>query len=147
MKLTEEQIKEIADNLDSGLRCFYNKRTGVIKEILNFNSWINADEETWEEELREIEENWSDFYEFENMTSGESFNLMADFAENIDNPGLQKRLINALNRSKPFRNFKWQIDNSGEYRQLWFEFKNNRYIEWVKDQIETQNRNSDNDYY
>lgn len=147
MKLTEEQIKEIADNLDSGLRCFYNKRTGVIKEILNFNSWIDADEEPWEEELREIEENWSDFYEFENMTSGESFNLMADFAENIDNPGLQKRLINALNRSKPFRNFKWQIDNSGEYRQLWFEFKNNRYIEWVKDQIETQNRNSDNDYY
>lgn len=46
------------------------------------------------------------------------------------------RKINALNRSKPFRNFKWQIDNSGDYRQVWFDFKRRRYKEFVKKQIE-----------
>jgi hypothetical protein len=61
---------------------------------------------------------------------------MADFTEGIDNAGLQNKLINALNRSKPFQNFKWQIDNSGEYRQQWFEFKKMRYIQWVKEQID-----------
>jgi len=51
------------------------------------------------------------------MDSHESFKIMADFAENIDNARLQDRLINALNKSKPFRNFNWEIDNSGDYRQ------------------------------
>ena len=139
MKLTDQQIKEIADNLDSGMRCFYNKQTGIIKTVLNFDSWIGADEEPWEEELKEIDENWSDYFEFKGMTSRESFNLMADFAESIDNPRLQDRLFNALNKSKPFQNFKWQIDNSGEYRQQWFDFKNMHYIELVKKQIDNNN--------
>ena len=52
---------------------------------------------------------------------------MLDFAESVDNVNLQERLINSLNKSKPFRNFKWQIDNSGNYLQKWFDFKNNRY--------------------
>jgi len=145
MKLTDQQIKEIADNLDSGMRCFFNKQTGEIKTILNFDSWIGADEEPWTEENKEIEENWGDYFEFENMSSNDSFNLMADFAASIDNPKLQDRLVNALNKSKPFSNFKWQIDNSGEYRQQWFDYKNKRYIEWVKDQIELLNINADNE--
>jgi hypothetical protein len=28
------------------------------------------------------------------------------------------------------------VDNSGSYRQKWFDFKNQRLIEWVKDQLE-----------
>ena len=43
IKLTEQRINEIAENLDFGLRCFYNKRIGKIKTVLNFNSWIGAD--------------------------------------------------------------------------------------------------------
>ena len=34
MKPTEKQIEEIADNLDSGMRCFYNLKSGEIKTIL-----------------------------------------------------------------------------------------------------------------
>lgn len=41
---------------------------------------------------------------------------MADFAENVDDTRLKDKLTNALNRPKPFQNFKWQIDNSGEFR-------------------------------
>ncbi len=135
MELTEKQIEEIAENLDCGLRCFYNLKTGEIKTLLNFNSWIGADEEPWEEESREIDENWDDYFEFEGFESHESFKIMVDFAESVDNQKLQNRLIYALNKSKPFSNFKWQVDNSGEYRQQWFDFKKMRYIEWVKDQI------------
>lgn len=140
MKLTDQQINEIADNLDAGLKCYYNKKTGELKAIINFDSWIGADEEPWEEDINEIEENWGDYIEFDGMTSSSSFNLMVDFAETIDNNRLQGRLINALNKAKPFQNFKWQIDNSGEYRQMWFDFKRIRYIEWVKEQIDSHNR-------
>ena len=136
MKLTENQIEEIADNLDCGMRCFFNLRTGEIKTLLNFDSWIGADEEPWEEEAKEIDENWDDYFEFTGFEAHESFQIMADFAERIDDPKLQDQLINALNRPKPFRNFKWQIDNSGEYRQQWFDYKKMRYVQWVKEQID-----------
>jgi hypothetical protein len=140
MKLTEKQIEEIADNLDCGMRCFYNLKTGEIKTIINFNSWIGADEEPWEKESKEIENNWGDYFEFIGFESHESFKIMADFSEDIEDKRLQVKLINALNRPKPFQNFKWQIDNSGEYRQKWFDFKKMRYIQWVKKQVELSNK-------
>jgi len=136
MKPTEKQIEEIADTLDSGMRCFYNLKSGEIKAVLNFDSWIGSDKEPWEEELMEIDENRDDYFEFEGFESHESFQIMADFAESVEDKRLQNKLINALNRPKPFQNFKWQIDNSGEYRQQWFDFKNMRYIQWIKKQID-----------
>lgn len=140
MKLTEKQIEEIADNLDCGMRCFYNLKTGEIKTILNFDSWIGADEEPWEEESKTIDETWGDYFEFIGFESHESFRIMADFAERIEDKTLQDKLINALNKRKPFQNFKWQIDNSGEFRQLWFEYKKMRYIQKVQDQINLNNK-------
>ena len=140
MKLTERQIEEIADNLDCGMRCFYNYKSGEIKTILNFDSWIEADEEQWEEVSKEIDENWGDYFEFIGFESNESFQIMADFAEDIKDKGLQNKLINALNGRKPFQNFKWQIDNSGEFRQQWFDYKKMRYIQCVKEQIVINNK-------
>ncbi len=140
IKLTDQQINEIAENLDGGMRCFYNKQSGEIKTLLDFDNWDGADEELWEEEIMEIDEHWVDLVELEKMSSRESFQLMVDFVETIDNPGLQDRLFIALNRSKPFRNFKWQIDNSGKYRPRWFKYKDQRYIELVKKQLDDYNR-------
>lgn len=139
MELTEKQIEEIAENLECGMRCFYNLTSGEIKTILNFNNWIGADEEPWEEELEEIEEHWDDYFEFVGFESHESFQIMVDFAESIDDHRLQNRLIGALNKRKPFQHFKWEIDNSGEFRQQWFDYKRMCYIQRVKDQIDLNN--------
>jgi hypothetical protein len=143
MKLTENQIKEIADNLECGMRCFYNLKTGEIKTLLNFDSWIGADEELWQEDSKEIDDNWADYFQFEGFESHESFRILADFAESVGDVSLQGKLIKALNKPKPFQNFKWQIDNSGKYRQQWFDFKRMRYIQWVNEQIEIKNADSD----
>jgi len=142
MKLTEEQIKDIAENLGLGMRCFYHLKNGEIETTPDFLNaeWFGHDTEPWQETLDKLDENWGDYFEFEKMTSNESFEVMADFAEIVDNQRLQHRLFNALNKSKPFRNFKWEIDNSGKYRQKWFDYKNQRLIEFVKHQIEQHNR-------
>jgi len=142
MTLKEEQIKEIAENLDMGMRCFYHLKTGEIEATPDFlnSDWFGQNTEPWQEILDKLDENWSDYFEFEKMASHESFEIMADFAETVDNQNLQDRLFKALNGSKPFRNFKWEIDNSGEYRQKWFDYKNQRLIEFVKNQIEQHNR-------
>ena len=140
IKLTEQQIKEIAEFLDTGMICHYNLKTGNIIFLPNFNNMLYADEEDWRTELDELDENWLDYFTFDPMTSRESFLVMADFIDTVDDRNLQERLVNALNRRKPFRNFKWVIDNSGEYRQKWFDYKEKRYIEAVKKQIERYNR-------
>ena len=143
MKLTKQQIKEVVDNLDGGMRCFYNLKSGVIKILSNYENMMIADEELWEEEIEELDRNWDDYFEFEALTSRESFLIMADFVDMVDDQILQNKLVNALNRPKPFRNFKYHIDDSGAYRQKWFDYKEMRYIEAVKQQIEVYNKASD----
>jgi hypothetical protein len=65
--------------------------------------------------------------------------------KSLDNEDIRRNHVTALNKSKPFRNFKWVIDNSGAYRNQWFEFKKNRYIEYVKEQIEVYNLTQKNE--
>jgi hypothetical protein len=132
ISLTNDQIKEIAEQLDCGMRCYINKETGEIKTVLNFESWQTDDREPWEDVLNELDENWDKYVEIERMESYESFEIMADFAENVDSRELRDSLINALNKKHPFQNFKWIVDNSGLYRQKWFDFKNQRLIEWSR---------------
>jgi hypothetical protein len=143
--LNEKQISEIADSLDAGMNCYFNIKSGVIKTIIDFDSWIGADEEPWKKDIKEIEENFEEYIAFDRMNTNQSFELMADFADSLDNENIRRKLVTALNKSKPFRNFKWAIDNSGEYQNQWFEFKKNRYIEFVKEQIEAYNLNKNNE--
>ena len=128
--LTEKQIEEIADFLDSGLTCLYNVKNSEIITITEFDNYPDSDEF-----------NWDDVIEFKKMNSSDSFDVMVKFVEQLNNNSLKERLINIFQRSKPFKNFKIQIDNSDEFRQKWFEFKNNKYIDFVKAQIETINEN------
>ncbi len=145
IKLTKDQIKEIAEELDCGMRCYINKETGEIKTVLNFESWQTDDNEPWEDVLNDLEENWDKYFEIERMESHESFEVMAGFAESVDSRELREALIGALNKKHPFQNFKWVVDNSGPYRQKWFDFKNQRLIEWVNDQLEVLNFEQDNE--
>ncbi|MCU4175117.1 UPF0158 family protein [Carboxylicivirga sp. N1Y90] len=138
MRPSQKNIKEIAENLECGMICYFNVKTGELKTIINSDSWELAEEEAWEEDINEIEENQDAYIEFHGMSSHESFNLMVDFTDMIDDLKLKERLIKGLNKPKPFRNFKWEIDNSGEYRQQWFDFKSSRYISYVQDQIELE---------
>jgi len=136
IKLTKENIKEIADQLDVGMKCYINKETGEIVTVLDFDSWPTGDTEPWEDVLNELEENWDKYVEMERMKSHESFEIMAEFAEMVDDNDLQNRLIMALNKKHPFQNFKRHIDNSGPYRQRWFDYKDKRLIDWVKNHLE-----------
>jgi len=145
MDLTNVQIREIADGLESGMRCYYNRLTGDIKTIIDFERWADADREFWEEDLEEIDEHFDDYYVFDNLSTSESFDIMSDFVDAINDSKIKSKLINALNKPKPFSNFKRAIDDSGDYRQQWFEFKTSRYIEWVQGQIDFENQKLNNE--
>jgi len=143
ISLTKDQIKEIAEQLDCGMRCYINKETGEIKTVLNFESWQTDDREPWEDVLNELDENCDKYFEIERMESHKSFKIMADFTETVDSRELHDSLINALNRKHPFQNFNWVLDNSGPYRQKWFDFKDQKIIEWVENKLDEINSSED----
>ena len=137
IKLTKDQIKEVAEELDCGMKCYINKETGIIKSVPDFDSWQTGDTELWEDILNELDENWGNYLEIERMESHESFDIMVEFAEDVDSRELHDTLINVLNRKQPFSNFKWVIDNSGPYRQKWFDFKTQSLKDWVIAQLDS----------
>jgi hypothetical protein len=141
LELTEEQIKSIAEELEAGFKVYLNIETKEIKSILDFDNNYDADTEQWEEDLKEIEENYDKYIEFEKMDSRESFQVMEDFVETVKDEELRKKLELSLSLSKPFRNFKDIIDDENENRKNWFTFKSAKYIEYVKEQLESYNNN------
>ncbi|MFA5806253.1 MAG: UPF0158 family protein [Melioribacteraceae bacterium] len=141
MRLTEEQIKSIAEDLDIGMKVFVHIETNEIKSIINLEENIYADEEMWEEDIKEIEGNIDKYLEFEKMDSRESFQVMEEFVETVQDEELRKKLELGLSLSKPFRNFKDIIDDDNEYRTKWFAFKNAKHIEFVKGQLDRYNNN------
>lgn len=138
LTFTKEQIKEIADQLDCGFRAFYHKENGELVFVPNMDKYYDIDKTAWKEEFAKLRKKTT-FQELEAMQSHDSFALMEDFTEQINNKALQEKLYSALNRKHPFREFKFVIDNAGEYRNAWFEFKNKRYYEWVESLIGMHN--------
>jgi hypothetical protein len=131
--MTDEQINELADNLDCGLRSFVHRHNLTIVTIPDTDD--PESDSKMSDSYKEIEGNFNNYLEIEKMNSNDSFRLMTNFVETIDNRRLKEKLDQILSRPKPFKNFKLEIDNSGHYRQKWFEFKNQQLIEWVKGQL------------
>ncbi|MDB5120297.1 MAG: hypothetical protein JWN56_1515 [Sphingobacteriales bacterium] len=136
--LTNEQIKEIAEQLDCGFKCYWNKESGELVFIPEGLDDFDVDpEEGWSEELEKLDNNPDDYVEIDRLTSRDSFQIMEDFVETLnDSSNVKKRLIAALSKKKPFREFKFIIDNSGDYRQMWFDFKAQEMQNWVREKIE-----------
>ena len=140
LTFTTDQIKEISEQLDCGFRAFYHKQTGELIFVPDCDRHFDMDTSAWKDELNKLDKNFEDLLEVYAMEPSDSFKVMADFTEQLTDGKLQEKLINALNRKGPFRHFKFVIDNAGEHRQLWFDFKNKRYIEWTEDQLNRQNQ-------
>ena len=64
---------------------------------------------------------------------------MTNFIETVEDSRQKNRFEEALNKPKPFRNFKFEIDQSGPFRQQRFDFKRRQMIEWVKGQVIVNN--------
>lgn len=135
--LTKEQIHEIAEQLTCGFRCFWHKKTGELLFIPDELKNPEMEDEFFKEEKDKLKKGKRYFLEIEPLQSRDSFEIMAAFSEQLDdNPALKKHLIAALNKRKPFREFKWVIDNSGIYREKWFEFRHEKIKAWVVKKFE-----------
>lgn len=129
-------IKEIAQELDCGNDCYYNPKTNELITIPNFGEMLDEDEfrESFGAELKKVKKNKADFIKIEVLESFESFKIMERFITQIADEQFQAELEIILERKKPFQNFKNTIDNS-DYRQNWFDFKQNALEKIVETQL------------
>lgn len=134
--ITTVNIKEIAEQLDCGFRAFIHKSKGQLLFVPDENNLTGIDLDPWDEELEQLENNFSDYYEIDKWTTSEAFEIMSEFAEQVTDNKLQSQLFNALRKNKPFKEFKFVIDNSGDSRQKWFDYKNKRQQDFLARQLE-----------
>jgi len=141
-KPDENIIKEIAQELDCGNECYFNQKTNEIICIPNADLMATAGEdyykEMFQDDFKKIESQKKNLIKFEVLESFESFKIMENFKNQVQNDEFEKKLDQALNRRKPFQNFKNLIDNS-EYREQWFEFKQKEIEKKVLKTIERKN--------
>lgn len=131
MKLTNEQIDKIADELDSGMICYINLDTGEYRVILEYDDMYDV-EEFYEEEMKEIEKNIDKYFQIKKMSSSEAYRVMESFVNSIQNREKQMKVKEILNRKSPFANFKEEIEYDDKYRQKWFNHKRRKYNEYVR---------------
>ena len=133
MTPTEEQIKEIAELLECGQLCFFHEPTGTVEHHSDPDDPY-FDAELWQEIMDKLDADRVNYLRFDKMDSNQAFEVMEDFAHSLSDEKFRNRLFNQLAQRKPFSKFKWTIDNS-EYRQDWFDFRLQAYIDWVRQQL------------
>ena len=156
MKLSDEQIREIADSIDTGYINYVNPDTGEMEKMMNNEALANygiywedeeEDEEDlgfepdWQKEMREETkaqmariDSWERCVAIKNPESHEAFKFMEAFVEEIIPEKEQKIYWKALSWKKPFANFNDLIHDS-EYREAWFEFKRKKLEEYVREEL------------
>lgn len=141
VNISPETIKEIAEELDMGMKCFYHIPTGELESFPDeLKGHAGMDDELWEDTINKIDENFHEYIRFEGMESDESFGIMEDFVAEIADERIRQRFEDAIGYRKPFQNFKHLLLSYPDLREQWFAYKNQRFIEFVKEQAEAYNR-------
>lgn len=130
----EESIREIAEELQSGMVCFLHKKTFEVVSIPDGNRFpdfeIAAPE--WNADIDRVEDD-PDFMYVEAPDTYHSFRIMEDFVFSLPAGGIKTRLMDALKGRKPFANFNKIIHEAGAERDEWFSFRDRRWDRHLAD--------------
>jgi hypothetical protein len=139
LNLPKEKIREISQDLNMGMDCYIHKNGQEIITIPNERNYdydYDDADNPFKEDQDKVEENFEDYIKIEPMNSHESFQIMEDFMESLEDSNMLKNILaGALSRDKPFSRFKGIINDSGEFRQKWFDFEKQKWIEYVEDSL------------
>ena len=138
--ISAAQVKEIAGELDAGMKCFYHIATGEVKSYPDeLRGHAGFEEEFWEDVMQQVENAPKEFVAFEALESFESFRMMEAFINNIEEAKIQLQFQDAIQLKKPFQQFKYLLYDFPLLREQWFKFKDDYLIEHVEQQLKSYN--------
>ena len=135
MKINEEQILDIAKRLENGYNVYLNKDTGEYRSLPDVDEF-STENEFNTDELRKITDHWENYMIFTRMEPWELFEIMEEFLYRVDRD-FQGKLLDALYKTKPFDKFQHLVETS-KYRDDWFEFKDQKYTNYVMEQLQAE---------
>ncbi|MBI5066001.1 hypothetical protein HZA97_07220 [Candidatus Woesearchaeota archaeon] len=128
LKIPFDEIKDALETASFEHHCFVDKSR---HEIV----FISECEDGYEKNLKKVE--GDDFIAIEPRMPDDDFKVMESFIYEIqnDNFALAERFHKALERTKPFRNFKELLNLHPEFREKWFEHRDkqikNETMNWL----------------
>jgi len=84
---------------------------------------------------REDVENEDRYFYIEPITSHEGYEIMQDFAVSEESDEIRGCMFDALERKKPFLNFKNALADYPDIEKKFYEYKDNRLKEILKDRL------------
>ena len=144
LSLTEKEVDLIATQLLKGNVCFYQVDKKKIHHLPDDEDYFNYDLTREEEDiLDEIDDNPDNYAEFTKMEPPQEHQMMQDFVDRkIKERALAEDLVNVLSKPKAVTGFKFLIEES-KYKNEWLEFRNWKYQDWVKEQVDSFNYTED----
>jgi len=138
--ISQEQIKDIAQELDGGMKCFYHISTSEVKSYPDeLRDHGGFEEEFWEDIIKQVESSPDEFVAFQSLESFESFRVMETFINNIEEVKIQHQFLDTIQLKKPFQQFKYLLADYPALREQWFDFKNLHLVEYVQQQLKSYN--------
>jgi Uncharacterised protein family (UPF0158) len=135
MEISDEILKEIAGEMDMGMKCFLNKETLEVVSFPDENKFDDYDDEDWREEIDKVENDPGNFIEIEPMDSKTGYRIMESFIEDLKDEPANERLMQAITGKKPFANFKIQLHEFPELVDQWYAYKENYTIDFIREQL------------
>lgn len=135
IEIDEKKINEIAQNLNAGLICYLNIKTGELLDMPeNYEEFDDEDAIELFGEISEKIEN-ADFKKIPLLESYEDFEIMKSFVDKVNDASVQRKLENALEGKRPFATFRNVIDYS-DFRESWFAHRHEELQKYVKEQLQ-----------
>ncbi len=132
--LTKDELKEIYQNLELGLVCYYNPEVKEIKTLPNsIDPYV--DKKILEDQIKAVESDIDQFWILERMPLSEAFNVMKAFVEHLDDCKTKVYLQEALTKPKPFKQFGKVLESDAVVSSDWALFKEKRYCDWLLLQV------------
>ena len=123
-----EDIVEAFEDYNSGWKPYVNVDSGEVIFIpLKVDDFIGISEK--EIEIYSHIEKYKQYVPLPSQKELREYDIMEEYAMETLNKGIQKRLLNALGMTKPFRNFRTQLhllnleDDYNQYRYMVFASK------------------------
>lgn len=80
-------------------------------------------------------ENEDRYFPIEPITSHEGYQIMQDFAVSVESDEIRDHLFVVLEGKKPFRNFKDTLVDYPDIEKIFYEYKDNRLKEILREQL------------
>ena len=140
ISITAEKIKDIVQEIEMGMLCYYHIKTGKLECVPDeLKGHAGYEEECWKGSLKKIKTNRKQYICFEGMESSESFRMMERFVEDIKDANARRRFQETIALKKPFGHFKQLLHQYPPLQTHWYNFKDEQYILNVQQQLEAYN--------